>query len=228
MTSPQPPVLPTGNTLPMKRFTLIELLVVIAIIAILAAMLLPALSSARNQAKGIVCAGNLRQCGLATQGYLLDNRDYFPPGGYPMNANLWQVHLLPYLGKERNGDWIGWNDNWSPLLACPLVDGAPANPWAHFLDYRIAYHSGPGSNYGVSGFSGGTAVSEPLSYVTRPLTQTIWITEGRAAVAGGTDAFLYAPDIRDFAHRHAQLAFALWMDGHVDRTRLDWNLLMTR
>ena len=208
-----------------NRFTLIELLVVIAIIAILTAMLLPALSSARDQAKGISCTSNLRQLGLATQGYLLDNRDYFPPGGYPLNAYLWKIHLLPYLGQQRTGDWIGFNDNWSPLFACPCVTGMPANPWAHLLDYRIAYHSGPGSNYGVSGFSGSTPLSEPISYVTRPLTQTIWITEG---IITGGDGFLYAPSILEFDHRHAQKAAALWMDGHVDRTRLDWNLLMSR
>ncbi|MDD5597200.1 MAG: prepilin-type N-terminal cleavage/methylation domain-containing protein [Victivallaceae bacterium] len=62
----------------MKKFTLIELLVVIAIIAILAAMLLPALNRAREQAKSITCTNNLKQMAMATYSFCNDNDGYLP------------------------------------------------------------------------------------------------------------------------------------------------------
>ena len=68
------------KTVKPKKFTLIELLVVIAIIAILAAMLLPALKSAQEMGKGIKCIGNMKQIGLAIHNYAGDSNGYLPYG----------------------------------------------------------------------------------------------------------------------------------------------------
>ena len=92
-----------------RAFTLIELLVVIAIIAILAAMLLPALSAAKEKAQRTQCVNNCKEIGLATHLYLTDNRDKMP---FP----------------NWNPPWVaGWLYDPSTASAVPDLFTAPYN-----------------------------------------------------------------------------------------------------
>src|SRR3989454_5647482 len=96
-------IMPAKSLRPSRGFTLIELLVVIAIIAILAAMLLPALTRAKTRTQGTYCMNNLRQIMLAWKMYPDDNRGWFAPNEDNQNGG-WVRGWLNYRSEEHTSE----------------------------------------------------------------------------------------------------------------------------
>jgi len=128
-------------------FTLIELLVVIAIIAILAAILFPVFAKAREKARQITCASNLKQLGLAFTQYTQDYDEHFTHGDPWGTAQGWAGQIYPYV---KSGG----------AFSCP---DDPTNPNANGVVVSYAMNTD-------LAWQGNNVPGEKLSYLAAPAT----------------------------------------------------------
>jgi len=221
-----------------KGFTLIELLVVIAIIAILAAMLLPVLNKAREQARRAVCMSNLKQIGVGIFMYAQDYDDRMPVawcGQHSGDRSPWCCLILDYIQPKKGGGYYTRSD-WGSKLG-PLGKG----PWKIFHCPTLnAQHEWVGhgryiwpSVYGINGYAlngYGQLVAHPIG-ISSHKTGKVRYPSWTAMVMD----MVYGPDIRCFLHpstkndgvlnypafdtvafRHSNGVNVLFVDGHVE------------
>jgi prepilin-type N-terminal cleavage/methylation domain-containing protein/prepilin-type processing-associated H-X9-DG protein len=186
-----------------RGFTLIELLVVVAIIAILASLLLPALSKAKERARNVACLSNLKQWGLSLTMYLDENDQIFPdfsipstapgaPAGYSRDKIKWTDFAAFAAAGSGNSAWF--NALPTTISQKPLLQYA-ANP-AAFVDGRSMFHC-PSAQFFVSevdpfvrvAFSYGINFKGKVGAVPAP-------TPFKATVVAHSSAFVIFSDAR--------------------------------
>ncbi len=153
--------------------TLVELLVVLGIIAILLALLVPAVQQTREAARGTLCKNNLKQIGLALHSYH-DVHGVFPIG---IDARGPFIPMLPYLERRALYEQVqgGWPQSslWAQFVSIPVFK-CPSDSWANDGFGDVNYFVNDGSGYQADGANGFFVEGRPTSAadITDGLSQT--------------------------------------------------------
>ncbi len=198
-----------------QKFTLIELLVVIAIIAILASMLLPALSKARAAAQNAKCLSNLKQIGLAFTMYAGDNDETLAPA-YQGATCYWLPAYMPYTGTEDPS-----GKTWTAALAaelsrstwaCPVYGKTP-DAW-NWLGYGYNAYLPPTTFWADFSMSYPSAAPKPGSF-TRPSETPV--VSGQQERCGDCASFITPEGVAwNFTERHNTRGNMVCADGHTE------------